>query len=79
MGSRSKSAKVPQRTNDKLLANDFKDFFITKVERNNEIFNNANRTFDTLSPVFPLLKFVSFQKVIASEILEILSNFNKSS
>ena len=55
-----KSDAQTQRSNDKLLADDFNDFFITKVDRINETSNNMNDTFDTPSPDLPLRKIVDF-------------------
>ena len=56
MGKKIKPDELPQGSKDKLLANDFKDFFITKVDRINETLYNTNKTFDTLSPYFPKRK-----------------------
>ena len=53
MGKKIKPDELPQGSKDKLLANDFKDFVITKFDRINETLNNTNETLYTLSPYFP--------------------------
>ena len=50
-----------QRSNDKLLYNNFKYFFITTFDRINKTLNITNNIFVTLSSEFPPLKFVKLK------------------
>ena len=79
IGKKIKSDELPQRSNEWLHANYYKEFFITKVDQISETFNNTYDTFNMFFPDFLLRKFVSFRKVSANEIFEILSDINKSS
>ena len=49
MRKRIKSDEQSQLSNDKLLDNDFKEIFITKVDRINETLHNVTVVFEKLS------------------------------
>ena len=63
MGKRSANEPLPQTSNDGILAEDFKSFFIGNVDRLNKSFTGVSETDTSLQPHLPLSKFESFEKV----------------
>ena len=63
MGKRLANKPLRQTSNDGTLAEDFKNFFIGKVDRLNNSFTGVKETDTSLQPDLPLAKFESFKKV----------------
>ena len=79
LGKNTKDYVLPQHDSDYALANDFKDFFLSKVMDLKNSFNeNSSFSNSSLIPNLPLEQFHKFAKVEKTEILKLLKNMNKT-
>ena len=60
---------LPQTNNEAQPADEFKDFFIHKMNLLNATFNTAAGPDNSLQPDFPLGKINHFEKVSTADIL----------
>ena len=68
-----------KRSNDLVLANEFKDFFIGKVNNNSELFGaHALRLSSSLIPDLPLVLFNKFTSVSIDKVIELISENSKT-
>ena len=73
-GKNSDYAIKPTRNNDLVLANEFQDFFIGKVNNINEYFGaHALRPNSSLIPDFHLVLFNEFTSVSIDKVIELIS------
>ena len=77
LGKKNDFEDLPRTNNDKLLADQFKDFFIQKIQIINETFAAADQTHEMPLPDFPLREFNCFRKVSRNEIIDIVGDINK--
>ena len=79
LGKNSDYDIKPTRNNDLVLANEFKDFFIGKVNLISESFGaHALRPSSSLIPDFPLVLFNEFTSVSIDKVLELISETSKT-
>ena len=70
--------KLPAHENEKALAEDFKIFFVDKVQRIYDSFSIEDSHFCSLIPDYPLVTFDKFRFVDKTEIIGIMENMNRT-
>ena len=78
LGKSEKSGKLPRCEDKKLLANNFKNFFVQKIEKINSSFSENIPSNMSHLPDFPLIGLNQLTPVDKSEIKTILLNLNKT-
>lgn len=79
LGKRTENDILPRRNSDFLLANRFKDFFLSKVnDIKNSFVNDVNLNNISLIPDYPLVSFDNFAKVELPDMIKILNKINKT-
>ena len=78
LGRTSENVILPKHSCLKVLANNFKDFFISKIDSINSIFQGSNASIGEMYPDFPLKKFSEFAPVSDEKLEKVISRVKRT-
>ena len=78
LGRKDTNIVLPSHSCPKALANDFKNFFVSKIENMNATFNNVSNLSMQLIPDFPLNVFEEFDPVAVENVSQIICRLNRT-